>query len=119
MIDTGASYSAITEKETDLMGIDCSMLPYFKGNCIGFGGTFKNKIINRPVHLIFDSNDSQHSHHKITLGSGFQVVCIPNHLSPDEREKVVRHTPCVIGMDILKQFKLFIDVDKRKVELEL
>ncbi len=118
-MDTGSTYSAITEREAELMGIDCSILPYYKGDCFGFGGKFKNRIINHPVLLTFGSNNPQPSQHKITFASGFQIVCIPNYLSPDEREKMVRHTPCVIGTDILKQFKFFIDYSKNKVELEL
>ncbi len=114
LIDTGSSYSAITEKEATLAGIDCYMLPDFRGDCFGFGGMFKNKIINRPVHLIFGSDTNLH---KITFGSGFQVVCIPENVSPEEREQLIRVTPCVIGMDILAKFKLY--VDKKKVELVL
>ena len=119
MIDTGAGYSAITEKEAELMNLDSSILPYFKGDCFGFGGKFKNKVINHPVHLTFGTSNTQPLQHKINFASGFQVTCVPRNLSPDEREEIMRHTPCVIGTDILKQFKLFIDYDKRIVQLEL
>ncbi len=90
------------------------MLPeYFKGS-IGFGGTFKNKMINHPVQLTFGSNDTSH---RITYGSGFQVVCIPPDASPETREKMIKYTPCVLGMDILSKFKMYLD--KKKVELTL
>lgn len=88
------------------------MLPeYFKGS-IGFGGTFKNKMINHPVYLTFGSSNNSH---KITYDGGFQVVCIPPNLPPDVREKMLRYTPCVLGMDILSKFRLYLD--RRKVEL--
>jgi hypothetical protein len=112
LVDTGSSYSAITEKETTLLGIDYSMLPDYGKDCIGFGGTFKNKIINRPVYLTFGSGTNLY---KITFASGFQIVCIPEDMGVEEREKLLRYTPSVIGMDILSHFKLYID--KKKVEL--
>lgn len=114
LIDTGATYSAITEKEASLVGIDCTVLPEAKKTAIGFGGTFKNKIINRPVNLTFSSIKEKH---KITYGSGFQIVCIPSSATPEEREKLLRYTPCVLGMDILSKFKTY--VDKKKVELAI
>lgn len=101
------------------MDLDCESLPFFKGDCFGFGGKFKNRVINRPVNLTFSTSNSPTVQKKITFASGFQVTCFPKFLSPDEREELVRHTPCVIGMDILRQFKFFIDVSKNKVELEI
>jgi hypothetical protein len=114
LVDTGSVYSAITEKEAQLAGIDCSMLPDYRKHCIGFGGTFRNKITNRPVYLTFGSNNNLH---KITYGSGFQIVCIPSNKSSDEREKIIRYTPCVLGMDILCKFKLYLD--KKKFFLQI
>lgn len=55
LVDTGALYSGITEKEAVIMGIDCSSLPYHKKEAVGFGGTFRNRIINRLVVLTFKS----------------------------------------------------------------
>jgi hypothetical protein len=114
LIDTGSSYSAITEKEAMLAGINYFLLPDYRKDCIGFGGTFKNKIINSPVHLTFGSDDNLH---KITFGGGFQIVCIPENVGAEERETLLRYTPSVIGMDILCQFRLYLD--KKKVELSL
>jgi hypothetical protein len=113
LIDTGSSYSAITEKEAMILGIDSFMLPDYQKDCIGFGGTFKNKIINRPVNLTFGSGENLQ---KIVYGSGFQIVCIPDGVTDEEREKLIRYTPSVLGMDILCLFKLYID--KKKVTLE-
>jgi hypothetical protein len=114
LVDTGASYSAITEKEATLLGLDCTLLPEAKKGAIGFGGTFRNKIINRPVFLIFKSPKDEY---RLTYGSGFQIVCIPSSATPEEREKLLRYTPCVLGMDILRKFQVY--VDKKKVELTL
>lgn len=112
LVDTGSVYSAITEREAELVGIDCSSLPNYHTDCIGFGGTFRNKIINRPVHLTFGSGNNLHT---ITYSSGFQIVCIPSNIPPDEREKMLRYTPCVLGMDILRKFKVYLD--KKRIEL--
>ena len=114
LVDTGSTYSALTEKEAMLLGLDCGMLPESKKQAIGFGGTFRNKIINRPVFLTFRSNKAEH---KITYSSGFEVVCIPHDATPQERESMLRYTPCILGMDILDKFEVY--VDKRKVELTL
>ena len=59
LIDTGAVFSAISEKEATLMGVDCSFLPESKEEAIGFGGSFKTKMINRLVTLTFKSNKKE------------------------------------------------------------
>lgn len=107
-------HSAITEKEATLLGIAYSLLPNYRVDSIGFGGTFRNKIINSPVRLTFGSNSNLHT---ITYSSGFQIIIIPPNTSPEMREKMIRYTPCVLGMDILVKFKLYLD--KKKVELTL
>ena len=114
LVDTGAIFSAITEKEATLMGIDCSLLLESKGKAIGFGGLFKTKIINRLVTLTFKSNNKEH---KIKYSSGFRVICVPPNVTSEEREKLLRYTPSVLGMDILTKFK--IHINKNKVELTL
>ncbi len=115
LIDTGATRSAITETEAALIGLDCDLLPEAKVGAIGFGGTFKNKVINRPVYLTFSSANDQT--HRIPYAQGFQIVCIPARVSQNELEKMRRYTPCVLGMDILCKFKLYLD--KKKVVLSL
>lgn len=111
VVDTGAVFSAITEKELTIMGIDCNSLPYSKGESIGFGGVFQNRMINRQVTLTFGSNETEY---KIKCGS-FLVVCVPPTSKGEEREKIIRCTPNVLGMDILRRFKTC--VIKEKVEL--
>ena len=114
LIDTGAVFSAISEKEATLMGVDCSFLPESKEEAIGFGGSFKTKMINRLVTITFKSNKKEH---KIKYSSGFRVVCIPPNIESEEREKLLRYTPSVLGMDILAKFEIYINKDK--VELNL
>lgn len=113
LVDTGALFSAITEKEASLMGIDCSLLPESKREGVGFGGLFKPKMINRQVTLTFKSDEEEHR-----IGrSSFMVICIPPNVRGEEREKLLRYTPNVLGMDILRMFETC--VDKNKVELRL
>lgn len=112
LVDTGSTYSAITEKEARLLGLDLTMLPEARKRAIGFGGMFRNKMINRPVFLTFRSPSEEH---KIPYASGFQVICVPSNATPEERENLLRYLPCVLGMEILGKFRVY--VDKRKVEL--
>lgn len=112
-MDTGAKFSAITEKEVTIMGLNCPSLPYAKGEAIGFGGLFKNRMINRRVVLTFKSGGAEY---KIKCGS-FLVVCVPPNAKGDVREKIIRYTPSVLGMDILSRFRT--SVDKNHVELTL
>lgn len=112
LVDTGSTYSAITEKEAILLGIEIAVLPEAKKGAVGFGGTFKNKIINYPVFLRFKSPTEEY---KITYGNGFQIICIPPNLPDKEREIWLRYCPCVLGMEVLRKFQVY--VDKRKVEL--
>jgi hypothetical protein len=112
-VDTGAIYSAITEKEATMMKIDVSLLPYSKRRAVGFGGFFRNKIINREVILTFKSNKDEY---KVKCG-GFEVICTPPNVTSEERDKLIQVTPNVLGMDILRRFKTY--VDKNGVELVL
>jgi hypothetical protein len=112
LIDTGSTYSGITEKEANLLGIEIALLPDAKKGAIGFGGTFRNKMINHPVYLTFKSPKEEY---KMTYGSGFQIVIIPPQITGIDREKMMRYCPSVLGMEILGKFRLYLD--KRKVEL--
>jgi hypothetical protein len=114
LVDSGSVFSAITEKETSLMGIECALLPEAKGEAIGFGGFFKNKMINKPVSLTFDSGNGKH---KINYSSGLKVICVPLGIEEKDRERYLRLTPSVLGMDILCKFETRIS--RNKVELEL
>lgn len=113
LVDTGTTYSAITQKETTIMAIDYSMLPYSKHEAIGFGGLFRNRMINRLVILTFKSKEGEY---KIKCGS-FLVICVPPDARGEEREKIIRLTPNVLGMDVLRRFRTC--VDKNQVELIL
>ena len=113
LVDTGTTYSAITEKEATIMGLSCSSLPFAKNDAVGFGGLFRNRIINRPVILTFRSSQEEH---KITCPS-FYVICTPPNVKSEEREKLIRYTPSVLGMDILRNFRTCVEKDQ--VELIL
>jgi len=112
LVDTGSSYSALSERQATLIGIDCATLPFAKIESIGFGGTFNTKIINCLVTLTFHSEEDKL---KLNYGAGFRVVCVPPDLDPMQKEKLLRYTPSVLGMDILSRFET--RVSKRKVEL--
>lgn len=114
VIDSGSLFSAITEKEATLMGLDCSLLPDSTIGAIGFGGTFTPKMLNKLVLLTFRSGKNEY---KIRFSSGFMVICIPPNITGEDREAMLRFTPNVLGMDILTKFKTCMD--KRKVELTL
>jgi len=44
-------------------------------------------------------------------------MCFPREMPPDKRERLLRLTPSVLGMDVLCKFKTCID--KKRVELTL
>ena len=113
LVDTGAFFSAITEREATIMNIDCSSLPFSKHEAVGFGGLFRSRMINREVVLTFRSDKDEY---KVRCG-GFLVACIPPNVSGEEREKMIRYTPNVLGMDILRRFRTC--VDENQVELIL
>jgi hypothetical protein len=112
VVDTGSTKSQLSEKEATLIGLDVSDLPDCRTNSVGFGGTFRNKLINCPVRLTFGKEKEKYTVH---YDSGFRVVPIPLNLEHEEREKLLQQTPSVLGMDVLEKFKLYLD--KRKVEL--
>ncbi len=90
------------------------MLPEFHKESIGFGGTFRHKAINHPVYLTFGSDRNRHT---ITYAAGFRVTCIPPDVEEEEREKMLRYTPSILGMDLLSKFNLYLS--KKKLELTL
>jgi hypothetical protein len=108
VIDSGASYSALSEKEATIMGVDCYSLPFTKQEAVGFGGTFRNRMINRKVTLIFGTNDKEY---KIPCGC-FEVVMVPPTFQGEQREKMFRYAPNILGMDVLRRFKTIIIKDK-------
>ena len=109
LVDSGSLFSALNEKEAVLMGLDCSSLPDSKGETVGFGGTFRTKVINRLVFLTFKYGNDKY---KMRYSQGFRVVYIPPHVGRDEREKLMRYTPSVLGMDVLTKFKVYMDKHK-------
>jgi len=111
LLDTGSIFSILNESEALLMGIEPTTLPYAKVESIGFGGTFKHRMINRSVELIFKT--SENDFYKIPQ-SGFRV-CSPEDKDPEKRKRMVELTPCVVGMDVLSKFE--IHIYKKKIEL--
>jgi len=97
------------------MNIDLSDLPYFKREAVGFGGLFRNRIINRMVTLTFKSSQGEH---QIKCGGGFLVICIPPDATGEEREKMIRYTPNVLGMDVLRNFKTCVYGNRVELALE-
>ena len=93
------------------MKLEVALLPFDEQDAIGFGGTFKNRLINRQVILTFKSNADMY---KITCGS-FKVTCIPPQITGSAREDMIRRTPNILGMDILSRFKMILD--RNQVEL--
>lgn len=112
-IDTGSSFSAISEADATLIGIDCSTLPLQKGRAIGFGGFFKPRMIDRQVELTFIADGEEY---KVSR-SGFVVICPPDNIDAKTREEMLKLTPSVLGMDVLSRFD--IHVHKKRVELDL
>jgi len=96
------------------MGLESAVFPEDKREAIGFGGLFRNRIINCLVHFTFKSNADEH---KINYSSGLRIVCIPKNVSPEDREKLIQYTPCVLGMDILRNFHTHVSKDKVVLEL--
>ena len=113
VVDTGSSFSAISEADAVLIGIDCSLLPRKKDDAIGFGGFFKPRMIDKEVELAFFGDDGEY---KVTR-SGFVVICPPENIDAKTRQKMLELTPSVLGMDVLSKFD--IHVYKKRVELDL
>ena len=105
----------MTEKDALLVGLECALFAEDTILSIGFGGTFKNRRINCPVKLTFGANTQQP--YTLHYDSGFRLMITPPTLSPTEREKILRSTSSVLGMDILRHFKTYLDKDK--VELTI
>jgi hypothetical protein len=44
--------------------------------------------------------------HRIRYGGGSQIIPIPSDATEEEKEKMLRYWPSVLGMDIIGKFKL-------------
>jgi hypothetical protein len=104
----------LTEKDALLIGLEFAMFSECRQLSIGFGGTFKNRMINCPVKLTFGADGQKYT---LSYDSGFRIMTIPSHLSSQERETIMRSTPSVLGMDVLRYFRMYLDKDK--VELTI
>jgi hypothetical protein len=102
LIDSGSSCSAISEREADLMNLEIALFPERKQESVGFGGAFKSRIINCPIHLTFGSDKQKY---RITCNGNFFINCIPSDKTPEEREKLLQLVPSVLGMDLLGHFE--------------
>jgi hypothetical protein len=112
-VDSGSSFSAISEADAILAGIDCSTLPFAKVETIGFGGFFKPRMINTHLELTFVTDEGEYR----LLRSGFMVVCPPDNLEEKLRKRMIEVTPSVLGMDVLSKFD--VHIYKKRVELEV
>ena len=114
VIDTGATYSALSEHDALLLGIDVLTLPKEKGIGIGFGGVFTPRLLNKEVGLTF--YDTQGDRYRLKK-SDLHVITAPEDADEDTRRQVVARTPSVLGYDILSRFELYMN--KRMVELRI
>jgi hypothetical protein len=70
-------------------------------------------MINSAVFLTFSSSEGKDF--RINYSSGFRVTCLPSDLDRECREKLLRFTPSVLGMDVLAKFEVYIS--KKRIEL--
>jgi hypothetical protein len=110
LLDSGATKSMITEKDAAIIGIDCYDFPECKEDSIGFGGTFRNRMINCPIKLTFGKGNAHEYcvHHD----SGLRLIMVPPTVTGEDREKLIRSTPSVLGMDVIERFQFTIDHGK-------
>jgi len=110
-IDTGSVFSALSETEAILTGIDLSMLPFEKSDSVGFGGFFRSRILNKQIELFFHGDEGEH---KIAQ-SAMKVIGPPEDMEEKRRKELLTLFPCVLGMDILSKFD--VHLYKKKFEL--
>lgn len=89
VIDTGATYSALSEHDALLLGIDVLTLPKEKGRGIGFSGVFTPRLLNREIGLTF--YDTQGDLYRLKK-SGLHVITAPEDVDEDTRREVVART---------------------------
>ena len=114
VVDTGATYSALSERDAVLLSIDISSLPKARREGIGFGGRFTPRVRNKEANLIFYSTDGDQYRLK---KSGLRVITAPENIDENTRKQLVARTPSILGYDILSRFELYMN--KRIVELRI
>lgn len=112
-VDSGSCFSAISEAEAILAGIDCSTLPFAKLETVGFGGFFRPRMINKQVELTFVTDEGEYG----VPRSGFMVICPPENVEEKVRKREIEVTPSVFRMDILSRFD--VHIYRKRVELEV
>jgi len=113
LVDTGASYTTILDKDAKRLGIDYRDLePKTKEDWArGVGGAVETYIM-RDVQLKFLSDDRREVLFERTLPQ----VHVLKH--PKEMYEQVREMPSLLGMDFLRDFYMVVDVANGVAYLE-
>jgi len=114
LVDTGATFSALSEREAVIIGIDLPTLPREYRGEIGFGGEFTPRVLNKETRLTFYGTRGTTYTHRIR---DLRVISPPENLDREKREELLARTPSILGYDVLSDFELHMN--KRKVELKI
>lgn len=105
MVDTGASKTALLDRDAIRLGIDYAKLPRAKEDLSGIGGTIQTHIIPDAIAGFVTTKGV------LEIELPIYVVKHPlDKLSETEKQKILR-IPSLLGRDIINKYKLVFDFD--------
>ena len=112
-IDTGASVTALLDKDTNYLGINARKLKRAERNIGGLGGLINTYVIEDAA-LFFRAEDGEVIEEKLRLFVGVHDL---SKLSPQEKLLIMR-MPSLLGRDIIYRYRLVCDRNRNEVYLE-
>ena len=111
LIDTGASSTAILDKDREFLGIDLDEMEKSPIEISGIGGTV-NTYLARKAKLIFKTEDGEHT-------EIIDILILKHDLSkmPKELSKKILAMPSPLGRDIINKYTLQYNYNSKEIYL--
>lgn len=112
LIDTGASSTAVLDKDRELLGIDLKRIERAPVKIGGIGGLV-DTYLARNTRLIFRTQNGEYT-------ETMDILVLKHDLSgvPDEVAGRILAIPSLLGRDMMRKFKLIYSEREGRVTLE-
>ena len=108
-VDTGSTFTTLSPKDAEDMGVDYARLRASPWTHYGFGGRMEARIVEQVcLTMVQDDNTS--------FSACMDYIHIHMVQSPKKKDKVTYGIPSVLGVDFLKQNGLELVIDWKNMK---
>lgn len=100
VVDTGASYTSIADKDALRLGLDYSKLEKSQ-KVIGVGGTAVEAFLLKGINIIFRDSKSSYYVEKLS-----EIRVLKHTTKNEQQNMIVNLIPSLLGIDILKNYEI-------------